>query len=76
MTKMSDEQLALLRMHRNNISRYRRLLETLLTGHEREFIERRLAEEQSAFRTLAGSTFPLTLRMPLVQPHEAQTEAV
>jgi hypothetical protein len=50
MTKMIDEHLARLRTHRNNISRYRRLLKTLLTDFEREFIERRLAEEQSALR--------------------------
>lgn len=61
---MSDEKLARLRAHRNNVHRYRRLLQTTLTELEREFIERRLAEEQSALRGLADSTFPLTFRLP------------
>jgi hypothetical protein len=33
-----------LRTHRNNIARYRRLLQTKLTDLERQFIERRLSE--------------------------------
>jgi hypothetical protein len=70
MAKMIDEQLARLRSHRNNISRYHRLLKTPLTECEREFIERRLAEEQSTFRALAEGTFPLP-----VQPPESPTEA-
>ena len=41
---MIDEKFALLRTHRNNIMRYRRLLETKLTECERQFIERRLSE--------------------------------
>ena len=45
---MIDEQLARLRVHGNNIHRYRRLLKGDLTHHEREFVERRLLEEQSA----------------------------
>jgi hypothetical protein len=47
-----------LRTHRNNISRYRRLLKTNLTELEREYIERRLSDEQLALETLIGSTFP------------------
>ncbi len=39
---MIDETLALLRTHRSNINRYRRLLQTHLTELEREYIERRL----------------------------------
>ena len=57
---MIDTELALLRTHRNNISRYQRLLKTELTEFERRFIERRLAEERSAIEKLAASTFPLT----------------
>lgn len=34
--------------HHANIERYRRLLATGLTANEREFIERRIAEEQEA----------------------------
>jgi hypothetical protein len=60
MTTMTDEKFALLRTHRNNISRYRRLLKTKLTEFERQFIERRLSEERSAMQRLASSTFPLT----------------
>jgi hypothetical protein len=36
-----DEKLALLRAHRNNIHRYRRLLSTPLTELEREFLSKR-----------------------------------
>jgi hypothetical protein len=61
MTTMIDENLARLRTHRNSISRYRRLLETTLTELEREFIERRLQQEQSAFQSLAAATFPFTI---------------
>jgi hypothetical protein len=60
---MTDENFALLRTHRNNISRYRRLLKTNLTEFERQFIERRLAEERSAMENLAASTFPLTFQV-------------
>ena len=61
---MLDERLARLRTHRNNISRYRRLLQTQLTTLERDFIERRLAEEESDLRSLADSTFPVALALP------------
>ena len=63
MTTMTDEKFARLRTHRNNISRYRRLLKTNLTELECQFIERRLSEERSAMERLASSTFPLTSRM-------------
>ena len=51
---MIDENFARLRTHRSNIQRYRHLLETSLTELEREFIARRLAEEQSAIKTLSS----------------------
>ena len=54
---MLDENLARLRTHRNNISRYRRLLQTQLTTLERDFIERRLAEEESVLRSLEDPPF-------------------
>ena len=41
---MIDENIACLRTHRNNIARYRRLLQIKLTDLERQFIERRLSE--------------------------------
>jgi hypothetical protein len=61
---MIDEKLARLRTHRNNINRYRRLLNTRLTDCERQFVEKRLSEERSAMESLAVSTFPLTFQMP------------
>jgi hypothetical protein len=57
-TMTTDEKLARLRTHRNNISRYRRLLKTDLSAIERQFIERRMNEEKSAMKNLAVSTFP------------------
>jgi hypothetical protein len=64
MTKMIDEQLARLRTHRNNIARYRRLLKTKLSDLERQFVERRLSEEQSDFERLAESFFPMSFNIP------------
>jgi hypothetical protein len=63
MTTMTDEKFALLRTHRNNIGRYRRLLKTKLTEFERQFIERRLVEERSAMERIAASVFPLTFQV-------------
>ena len=51
---MTDEDLARLRAHDNNISRYRRLLKTNLSDLERRFLERRLSEERSALQSLAS----------------------
>ncbi|WP_430640154.1 hypothetical protein [Bradyrhizobium cytisi] len=50
---MIDDQLA--RAHRNNIRRYRHLLQTSLTEFERQFVERRLNEEQSKLEVLVSS---------------------
>jgi hypothetical protein len=61
---MLDEDLARIRVHRNNIHRYRRLLRTRLSDLERQFIERRLAEEQTALRSLAAETFPIAFTLP------------
>jgi hypothetical protein len=60
---MIDENLARLRAHRQNIERYRRLLETSLTVLERDFVDRRIAEEEAALDRLASDTFPLVLKM-------------
>jgi hypothetical protein len=59
MTTMTEEQMTRMRTHRNNIYRYRHLLQTKLTELERDFIEKRLAEEQLNLERLAvsGSTF-------------------
>jgi hypothetical protein len=59
-----DENLARLRAHHNNISRYRRLLRTRLLPLERQFIERRLSEEEAALQSLSASTFPNAFREP------------
>jgi len=61
---MLDEDLARIRAHRNNIHRYRRLLRTKLSELERQFIERRLAEEQTALDALTADTFPVAFAMP------------
>ncbi|WGR73315.1 MULTISPECIES: hypothetical protein [unclassified Bradyrhizobium] len=61
---MLDEDLARIRAHRNNIHRYRRLLRTRLSELERQFIERRLAEEQSKLVALAATTFPVAFPIP------------
>jgi hypothetical protein len=58
---VTDEELARLRAHGNNISRYRRLLETDLSELERGFIEKRLNEERSAVESLADPA-PFTQR--------------
>jgi hypothetical protein len=41
--------------HRQNIVRYKTLLKTKLTAIEREFIDRRIAEEQAELRHLCAS---------------------
>lgn len=61
---MLDEKLARIRAHRNNIHRYRSLLETQLSDIERQYIERRLSEENTALEALTSQTFPITLAMP------------
>ena len=61
---MLDEKLARMRAHRNNIHRYRRLLETKLSDIERQFIERRLREEHSAMAELTNVTFPIHFATP------------
>lgn len=49
---MIDDHLA--RAHRNNIRRYRSLLQTNLTEFEREYVENRLNEEQSKLEMLTA----------------------
>jgi hypothetical protein len=75
MTKMIDEQLARLRTHRNNIYRYRRLLGTRLTELERQYLERRLSEEQTAMKVLSTTMFPLKLGA-VDAPPRSSTDAV
>jgi hypothetical protein len=47
-----DDISARLHIHRSNIIRYRKLLETKLMEHERQYVLRRLSEEQSAVEAL------------------------
>jgi len=56
---MLDENFARIRAHRNNIHRYRGLLKTTLSDLERQFIERRLSEENAALEALTCQTFPI-----------------
>jgi hypothetical protein len=72
---MLEADLARIRTHRNNIYRYRRLLRTRLSDLERQFIERRLAEEQTALDTLAGETFPDCIRLSEGQTASASSAA-
>ena len=67
---MIEESFARLRTHRNNVQRYRHLLETRLTDLERQFIEKRLSEEQSAIESLAALTFPLIFKDPAASPQD------
>jgi hypothetical protein len=60
---MFDEDLARIRVHRNNIHRYRRLLKTRLSDLECQFIKRRLSEEQAAVKALS-ETFPVAFTLP------------
>jgi hypothetical protein len=68
---MIDQHLAQLRTHRRNINRYRALLQTKLTVLERDFIDRRIAEEEAAVNALAPDTFPSVSTFPYVLPPEA-----
>ena len=50
---MPDEIIAIkLQAHRQNIARYRSLLQTELSEVERVFIDRRIAEEEAGMRRL------------------------
>jgi hypothetical protein len=49
----SELNKALQRAHRANVDRYRLLLQTHLTDDERQFVERRIAEEKQALQRLA-----------------------
>ena len=46
----ADYDNAVMFARRRNIERYRNLLKSYLTDHERRFVEQRLAEEQAALR--------------------------
>jgi hypothetical protein len=61
---MFEQNLTRIRSHRNNIHRYRRLLRTELSDLERDFIDRRMADEQAALDALVAETFPVTCPLP------------
>jgi hypothetical protein len=56
---MTEENLARLRAHRNNIHRYCRLLRTHLTELERQYIENRLSAELEAASRVSHVNFAL-----------------
>ncbi|MBB5053670.1 hypothetical protein HNQ36_003670 [Afipia massiliensis] len=60
-TMAIDEKLAGIRARAGNIRRYRRLLKTELTDLERNFILKRLCEEETALTELTEETFPFHL---------------
>jgi hypothetical protein len=72
---MLDADLARIRAHRNNIHRYRRLLRTRLSDLERQFIERRLAEEQTVLDALAPEIFSIAFDGPKRRPASASSGA-
>jgi hypothetical protein len=56
-----DEDLVRLRTHRNNVRRYLSLLRSKLTELERQFIERRLCEEQGEIKRLSAARVSFVL---------------
>jgi hypothetical protein len=58
-----DDSFTKIRSVRNDIWRYRRLLQTELTDAEREIVEKRLRERLSTFEGLLQSAFPLALKL-------------
>jgi hypothetical protein len=55
---------ARLRTYKDNMARYSRLLETKLTELEREYIQRRLSEEQCKLEALAPIASGSTAQRP------------
>jgi hypothetical protein len=54
--QLADLRTAKMRAHRDNVRRYKWILASGLTDLERQFVTRRLAEEQSAIRVLANAS--------------------
>ena len=73
---MFEANLARIRTHRNNIHRYRGLLRTELSELERDFIEKRMADEQTALDALVAETFPVTFPLPKDSASSPNMEAV
>ncbi len=72
---MIDENLARIRAHRNNIHRYRGLLRTELSDLEREFIEKRMADERTELDGLVTETLPGTFSLPKDPPASSSMRA-
>lgn len=58
-----DDSISEIRSVRNEIWRYRRLLQTELAEAEREIVEKRLRERLSTFEGLLASAFPLAMKL-------------
>lgn len=65
---MTGHHIERLRAHRNNIRRYRRLLETSLTDLERGYIERRLLDERASVKALLREAYPDWLSLRTTKP--------
>jgi len=69
-----DEVTVRILVHRQNIHRYKFLLETKLTEVERRFITRRIAEEEAEVRRLSDAGRNLSGRPKIHAPMEEATE--
>ncbi|MBR0831336.1 hypothetical protein JQ596_38105 [Bradyrhizobium manausense] len=69
---MIDEKIARLRTYQKNIERYVRLLQTTLTEVERQYIERRLTEEQSAMALLSASSLQMAIEAKIANQANRQ----
>ena len=49
---MIEEKLVRLRAHDQNLKRYRRLLQGNLSGLERDYVERRISDEEASLARL------------------------
>jgi len=72
-TEVPDEATIRILVHRQNIHRYRFLLQTQLTEVERAFITRRVAEEEAEVRRLSAgrrelAAAPPRVRAPMAEP--------
>ena len=59
---IDDEEYTYLSARHQNVDHYRRLLRTRLTALERNFIERRIAEERKALDRFASKTSPIVMK--------------
>jgi hypothetical protein len=73
---MFEANVARIRTHRNNIHRYRGLLRTKLSDLERAFIEKRMADEQTALDALVAETFRVIFPFPKESSSSSIMDAV